>query len=149
MWYLFFWDLQHEIPGQIPHACHHRNLKLVWKMWILQIGPNSLHVKNVDTPSHSMFVPHLNNSGLENADSLNRSTPRQKPGTLQSTVFKRLNCSGLANVDSINWSIFFTCSNHSKKFLHFNIWKAKIYRGVYTPVMFQRQMQVWKPMFTW
>lgn len=73
MWYLY-WELQHQII-----------LKHAWKMWTLQIGLNSLDLKNMDTPSQSTFVTHLNNSNFENADTLIQSTPRQKSGMSDST----------------------------------------------------------------
>ena len=67
-------ELQHQII--LNHA---------WKMWTLQISLNSLDLKNMDTPSQSIFVTHLNNSNVENADTLIWSTPWQKSGTSEST----------------------------------------------------------------
>jgi len=54
-------------------------------MWTLQIGLNSLDLKNTDTPSQSTFVTHLNNFNFENADTLIQSTPWQKSGMSDST----------------------------------------------------------------
>ena len=66
MWYLY-WELHHQII-----------LKHAWNMWTLQISLNSLDLRNMDTPSQSTFVTHLNNSNFENANTLIQSAPWQK-----------------------------------------------------------------------
>ena len=89
-------------------------------------------------PSQSTLVTHLNNSNFKNENTMNQTTPWQRPGTSESALFKHIKCSDLANVDIINWNTLLTCSNCSYKFLHFNIQKAEKHCGIYISVTFQR-----------